>query len=461
MGTGKSTVGRQVARQMDFHFLDSDHEIERKQGHPVSKIFAEQGEPAFRAMEREFIEHGHPDKRCVISCGGGLVGAARHVGTPAPPRRGHLHACADRDDPAAHDARHAPAAGSRWRIPSSVLRDLYAQREALYRRTGTMVLTDKRPLREIAAHGFASTGRKRHNSANDHAGRVAGDRRATRIVAGAVLLTLGFDAVRFAPARPLAGDGLQAWLQAGQHADMAWMERTAATARRSRTRAARSAHGDRARGQLLAGCLSRESGIEDRESDIGRGMCCTRTITTRSSRAWPRPGRVLEEEFGLAEADHRYYVDTGPLLERGLAARSGLGFRGKNCDAEFERIRQLAVPRHACSPGSRSNPTRPCDPKRLCRWGKSRRVCFCGKCTRCLDACPTDAFPAPGVVDARRCVSYQTIENKGVIPRELRTGIGARIYGCDVCLDVCPWKPFRAGGRAGGCCWRRAMTSRT
>jgi shikimate kinase len=151
MGTGKSTVGRQVARQMGFNFLDSDHEIERAQGRPVSQIFAAEGEAAFRAMERAFIESGHPAQRCVVSCGGGLV---------VPPgmlellrSRGVvicMHAPIETILQRTMHATHRPLL--QVDNPEQRLRELYAQREELYRRTGTMVLTDKRPLREITAH---------------------------------------------------------------------------------------------------------------------------------------------------------------------------------------------------------------------------------------------------------------------------------------------------------------------
>jgi shikimate kinase len=151
MGTGKSTVGRLVARQIGFEFIDSDHEIERRQGRPVSKIFAELGEAAFRAMEREFIEQGHPPRRCVVSCGGGLI---------VPPgmlellrSRGVvicMHAPIETILQRTMHATHRPLLAVE--NPEQRLRELYAQRESLYRRAGTMVLTDKRPMREIAAH---------------------------------------------------------------------------------------------------------------------------------------------------------------------------------------------------------------------------------------------------------------------------------------------------------------------
>ena len=151
MGTGKSTVGRQVARQMGFEFLDSDHEIERRQGKPVSQIFAAEGEARFRALEREFIEQGHPEKKCVVSCGGGLVVPSGMLELLR--RRGVvicMHAPIETILKRTLHATHRPLL--QVEDPERRLRELYAQREELYRRTGTMVLTDKRPLREIAIH---------------------------------------------------------------------------------------------------------------------------------------------------------------------------------------------------------------------------------------------------------------------------------------------------------------------
>jgi len=154
-------------------------------------------------------------------------------------------------------------------------------------------------------------------------------------------------------------------------------------------------------------------------------------------------GRVLEELFQAEANDYRYYVDTGPVIERGWAAKAGLGFVGKNA--------MLISRRHGNWLFLASILTnlelQPDEPVRPQTTGFADVGLLCGKCSRCLDACPTRAFAAPGVVDARRCISYQTIENKGIIPRELRAGIGRHIYGCDICLEVCPWNRFARQGR--------------
>ena len=254
------------------------------------------------------------------------------------------------------------------------------------------------------------------------------------------LQALGFDAVRFAAAEPLAAGGLRAWLDAGQHADMAWMERTADK------RVDPSLVLPGARTVIMLGV----NYWHDDQAAVDRPRWA-RYVLHEDYHDTIKPGlaaagRVLEEEFGISEGDHRYYVDTGPVLERGLAARSGLGFRGKNAmliSKHYGNWLFLAcvLTRLEIEPDAALRPDAPRPA------GEEPAGLLCGKCTRCLDACPTDAFPAPGVVDARRCISYQTIENKGVIPRELRAGIGQRIYGCDVCLEVCPWNRFAQAGR--------------
>ncbi len=151
MGTGKSTVGRAVAQKLGFDLLDSDHEIERLQGKTIADIFAQQGEPAFRAMEREFILHGHPAERTVISCGGGLVVQPGML--ELLKARGVvvcLHASIETI--LARTARHRNRPLLEVADPDARVRTLFAQREPIYRQSGTLILTDGRPLNDITAH---------------------------------------------------------------------------------------------------------------------------------------------------------------------------------------------------------------------------------------------------------------------------------------------------------------------
>lgn len=273
---------------------------------------------------------------------------------------------------------------------------------------------------------------------------------------------LGFDDVRVAAVAEPLRDPLRPWLAAGLHADMHWMERTAdkrldpqlvLPGARSIVMLGVSYWRPALAAPAAAPVWARYARHEDYHD----------TITPALAAA----GRLLEEIFGAAPTDHRYYVDTGPVLERRWAARAGLGFTGKNAmlisrrhgnwlflaalltrveltpDAPVRRTAPAAAaPTSAPRPPGDGATALPPSAAPGADVGA-----LCGKCTRCLDACPTRAFAAPGLVDARRCISYQTIENKGVIPRDLRAGLGERIYGCDVCLEVCPWNRFAQAGR--------------
>ena len=151
MGTGKTTVARGVAQRLAFRCLDSDHEIESRTGRSIPEIFAAEGEAAFRKMEREFVETGHPADRTVVACGGGLViqpgllEAIRDRGVVVC-----LHASIETILERALRQRNRPLLDVE--DPAERVRTLYAQREPIYRAAGTLVLTDARPLRDIVAH---------------------------------------------------------------------------------------------------------------------------------------------------------------------------------------------------------------------------------------------------------------------------------------------------------------------
>ncbi len=137
----------------------------------------------------------------------------------------------------------------------------------------------------------------------------------------------------------------------------------------------------------------------------------------------------LRDESGQS-ISHRVYVDTGAVLERSHAHQAGMGFTGKNT--------MLIHPRR----GSTFFIGEIFTDLEFDAYDQPGRTTMCGNCTRCLNACPTNAFPRPHVLDARRCISYLTIEHKGWIPHDLRPLMGNWVYGCDVCQDVCPFQRF-------------------
>ncbi len=143
--------------------------------------------------------------------------------------------------------------------------------------------------------------------------------------------------------------------------------------------------------------------------------------------------RIASQFAARAGADVKVFVDTAPVMEKPLAEAAGLGWQGKHTNLVSRRFGSWfflgAIFTDAELPADIGE------------------IDHCGSCRACLDICPTDAFPAPYRLDARRCISYLTIEHHGAIPRDLRAAIGNRIFGCDDCLAVCPWNKFAEAGR--------------
>jgi epoxyqueuosine reductase len=243
-------------------------------------------------------------------------------------------------------------------------------------------------------------------------------------------LDFGFNLVGIIPATPSPTlNYYLAWIQAEMHGGMGYLARPDRQIRRQDL----SVIMPDVRSMLLVGVDYRTESIPDEiVNDPSRGRI--------ASYAWGVDyhdilGARLEAfaewlQTQVHHLNHRVYVDTGAILERSHAQQAGMGFIGKNT--------MLINPRR----GSYFFLGEILLSSEFDAYDEPIAQTMCGSCTRCLTACPTNAFPRPHVLDARRCISYLTIENKGVIPLALRPLMGNWIYGCDVCQEVCPWNRF-------------------
>ena len=225
---------------------------------------------------------------------------------------------------------------------------------------------------------------------------------------------------------------LSAWIGAGAHGEMTWMARS--PDRRVDPRALMSD----ARSLVMLGLNYGPGGdplgaLERKDAGSISVYARNRDYHDVVKGRLKQLAAFLVSAAKPARADVKIFVDTAPLMEKPLAARAGLGWQGKHTNLvsrEFGSWLFLGA--------ILTNLDLPPDPS---------ETDHCGTCRACLDVCPTDAFPAPYRLDARRCISYLTIELKGPIPHALRAAIGNRIYGCDDCLAVCPWNKFASAGR--------------
>ncbi len=236
--------------------------------------------------------------------------------------------------------------------------------------------------------------------------------------------------VASAETKALHGERLQSWLGEGAHGEMDWMEA------RADQRAAPQTLWPEAKSVIALGMSYAPSldplglaGTPDRAriSVYAQGKDYHDTV----KKALKGLARWIVAETGEAV---KVFVDTAPVMEKPLGEAAGLGWQGKHTN--------LVSPAHG------SWLFLGCIYTTLDLEPDSPHADQCGSCTACQTACPTDAFPAPYRLDARRCISYLTIEHKGAIPHEFRRAMGNRIYGCDDCLAVCPWNKFAEAAAA-------------
>jgi epoxyqueuosine reductase len=239
----------------------------------------------------------------------------------------------------------------------------------------------------------------------------------------------GFDAVRVTTPAALpasVGERLATFLAEGRHGDMSWMATTAERRRHP------LALWPETRSAIMCGmCYAPKEDPLAVLAEPGRGaISCYAQHADYHDVLKKGLKRVAGKLASASGAEVKVFVDTAPLLEKPLAQAAGLGWQGKHTNLvsrEFGSWLFLgAILTTAEIESDEPEPD------------------HCGSCRRCIDVCPTDAFPAPYQLDARRCISYLTIEHKGHIAPEFRKAIGNRVFGCDDCLAVCPWNKFAA-----------------
>jgi len=248
-------------------------------------------------------------------------------------------------------------------------------------------------------------------------------------------MELGFDDCRFTSAdAPDSAGQFRDWIAKKNFGEMAWLERNV----EKRVEPQKVLNGVKTVIVLSAAY----SGVSGAEASCRSSPVTRHGLVARYAR-FDDYHDVLGErlkslsqfvnEYGGVQTRSLWYVDTGPILERDFAQRAGLGFVGKHTNLISRKAGNWIFLSEILT----TLELAPDEPE----------TNHCGKCTRCITACPTNAITAPFELDARRCISYLTIELKGPIPLEFRRAIGNRIYGCDDCLAACPWNRFAQDGR--------------
>jgi epoxyqueuosine reductase len=256
-------------------------------------------------------------------------------------------------------------------------------------------------------------------------------------------LAEGFDAVGFAPAaaEPALRDRLRAFLDAGYHGDMGWM------AAREDWRANPQAMWPEAQTAIVLGL--NYGPRDDPMPRLSRRDAGTISVYAQGDDYHdlikPKLKRIGHWLYLQSGKNVKVFVDTAPVMEKPLAERAGVGWQGKHTNL-VSRDNGSWLFLGVILTALTLEPDRP-------------EADHCGTCTNCLDVCPTQAFPKAYQLDARRCISYLTIEHKGPIDRELRPLMGNRIYGCDDCLAVCPWNKFAAPSNEPLLTAREALTA--